>query len=413
MGHKSNPNILRVGLTTNWTSKYFESKPVEQSVYGFIDFEIKKYVYKFFKKNGLVIHSVQLEFNENFLHIYVSYFLSLKAVFLIKRTNKAQKYKAVLRKYKRRKLRFKKRATKILKLTKLYKIYRKVNNFKTVKKFSVKKNKKRTAKVVKTKKLERKDLLEREKIRIQNLWYRSAYFRRKDPSLLKPKRSLFRRLYKKYLPRKNYKTLTYIKKNFFLAKFFEGITLFVGRKYNVFFTLKQLNKNIDESLTENAISFFRKSITRLRKYHRNKFFKEGVNVLYTSIVNRNSASFLAEYIAQELGKLKRHRFFLYFVKSVLSVLYRHKSSDVIGVRITVNGRFNGAPRARKREVSIGKAVPALTIKSDVNYAEAISYTKNGTFGVKIWIFYKPQETPCLRNPKEVGLKKLEKVNYEI
>ena len=47
MGQKTNPNILRLGKTKDWKSKYLEKKPTELSTYIFKDIEIQKFIFKF------------------------------------------------------------------------------------------------------------------------------------------------------------------------------------------------------------------------------------------------------------------------------------------------------------------------------------------------------------------------------
>jgi len=48
MGQKTNPNILRLGKTKEWKSKYIEKKSNELPSYAFNDLEIKKFIRKFF-----------------------------------------------------------------------------------------------------------------------------------------------------------------------------------------------------------------------------------------------------------------------------------------------------------------------------------------------------------------------------
>jgi len=120
----------------------------------------------------------------------------------------------------------------------------------------------------------------------------------------------------------------------------------------------------------------------IKKYEKNEFFKDGVNILYTCSEKPNSADLLAEFISTQLQKLKRHNFFLKFIKSTLTIF---KSPNI---KIKIKGRFNGAPRAKHKIITIGNGVPVLTLNSNIDYAEKTSYTSNGTFGVKVWIHEK-------------------------
>ena len=58
--------------------------------------EMKKFVYKFFQDNGLVVQDFNLHhLNENSVHLYVSYYLNLKSTFLLTRINSKQNIKLV------------------------------------------------------------------------------------------------------------------------------------------------------------------------------------------------------------------------------------------------------------------------------------------------------------------------------
>jgi len=127
-------------------------------------------------------------------------------------------------------------------------------------------------------------------------------------------------------------------------------------------------------------------LTKLRKYEQNEFFNGGVNLMLYCVINKKSSYLLAEFIANNLKKLKRHNFFLKFVKATLSLFSTKKCSRVKGIKIKISGRFNGRPRARSRTISIRSSIPTININSKINYSEATSFTANGTFGVKVWIY---------------------------
>jgi len=58
-----------------------------------------------------------------------------------------------------------------------------------------------------------------------------------------------------------------------------------------------------------------------------------------------------------------------------------------GVKIKIKGRFNGKSKASSKFIIVGQ-VPVQTLVTKIDYSESISYTFNGTFGVKVWIVYK-------------------------
>jgi ribosomal protein S3 len=94
---------------------------------------------------------------------------------------------------------------------------------------------------------------------------------------------------------------------------------------------------------------------------------------------------LSHFIATQLKKLKRHNFFLRFIKNTLLLFNTMTFSKLEGIKIKIKGRFNKAPRARHKIIAIGNDVPVLTLKAKIDYAETTSFTSNGTFGVKVWI----------------------------
>ena len=100
MGQKTNQNILRLGQTKEWKSKYIEKKSNELFGYTFNYLEIQKFIYKFFEKNGLMVDNCKISQSENFLHIFVSYFILSKIKQFISQTNSQQKVKITLKKRK-------------------------------------------------------------------------------------------------------------------------------------------------------------------------------------------------------------------------------------------------------------------------------------------------------------------------
>lgn len=86
-------------------------------------------------------------------------------------------------------------------------------------------------------------------------------------------------------------------------------TVFTQVNISIFITIKQLNKNIKNTLNPKNNKSIKKKLGNLKKYEKNEFFKDGVNILYTCSTQPNSADLLAEFISTQLQKLKRHNFF--------------------------------------------------------------------------------------------------------
>ena len=57
-----------------------------------------------------------------------------------------------------------------------------------------------------------------------------------------------------------------------------------------------------------------------------------------------------------------------------------------GIRVRVAGRLNGAEIARQEQAREG-SVPLHTLRANVDYGFATSYTTYGTIGVKCWLYH--------------------------
>jgi len=350
MGQKVNPIIFRLGKTKHWKYQYFEKKLNETSVYSFKSLEIKKFVHKFFQDNGLIVQNCKLQYiDENSLHLYISYYLTLKSILFITKINKQQNIKLI----KSRRKNKKKIYVKIKKNIKNCLNYQRVDYNNYLNNLINKKSHKKVKKIIQT---EQKTL----KIRRVNLL----------------------KFYKHNIKIQNYNKIKRLKLNSFLENFFKSLQLFLNKNMNIFLTLKQLNKNIKEKFNTEKIKSIKKGLVNIKKYEKNEFFKEGVNTLYTCSTEPKSAKLLAKFIATQLQKLKRHNFFLRFIKSTLTIF------KFQNIKIKIKGRFNGAPRAKHKIIVIGNSVPTFTLSSNIDYAEKTSYTLNGTFGVKVWIYEK-------------------------
>ena len=116
MGQKTNPNILRLGKTQNWKSKYFEKKSTETGHCSYNDLEIRKFISIFFNNNGLIIENCKINYSENTLHLFISYYstFKIKTLILKNKINKNQNNKLTKKKN------IKVRRTQFLKLFKKY-----------------------------------------------------------------------------------------------------------------------------------------------------------------------------------------------------------------------------------------------------------------------------------------------------
>lgn len=358
MGRKTNPIILRVDKTYASKAKYVEKKSLESPIYNFKNIEIENFIKQFFNSYGLTVHDLKLSFFNSTLYIFVSYFSTLKANSIIKNTiHEERKIKFVPKKIK-----YSVDYVKLINNTKKRNFYKKASKKYNENNYKLRPN----STVLTTSQINTKRLL---------------YFK-EIPSAT---RTQFLKYLADYNISKKYKDISSFNFDTFLTRFFESLSLFTKHKINFSLVLKPINTEIKQEITKKNIKALKKNLVRLRKYEKNKFFKEGIDIMFLSIIQKNSAQLLAKFIAQELQKQKRHNFFIRFLKNALTQFHTKTFSSIKGIKIQIKGRFNGAPRARHKILEIKNGVPAMTINSKIDYYEASSFTANGTFGVKAWI----------------------------
>ncbi|MBN1481454.1 30S ribosomal protein S3 [candidate division KSB1 bacterium] len=90
------------------------------------------------------------------------------------------------------------------------------------------------------------------------------------------------------------------------------------------------------------------------------------------------AKLVAENIASQLaGKIS-------FRRAMKKAMMSAMRMGAEGIRISCAGRLGGAEMARREQYKQGR-IPLHTLRADIDYATANSYTTYGTIGVKVWI----------------------------
>lgn len=358
MGRKANPIILRIDKTYASKAKYIEKKSLESPIYNFKNIEIENFIKQFFNSYGLSIHDLKLSFFNSTLYIFVSYFSTLKANAIIK--NVVHENRKI--KFLPKKVKYSTDYVKLINHTRKHNFYKKASEKCKENNSELQPN----STIVTTSKVNKERSLNLKRI----------------PSAT---RARFLKYFANYDISKKYDNISSFNSNTFLTKFFESLSLFTKQKINFSLVLKPINTEIKQEITKKNIKTLKKNLVRLRKYEKNKFFKEGINIMFLSVIQKNSAELLAKFIAQELQKQKRHNFFIRFLKNTLTQFHKKAFLYIKGIKIQIKGRFNGAPRARHKILEIKNGVPAMTINSKIDYFEASSFTTNGTFGVKVWV----------------------------
>lgn len=345
MGQKTNPNILRLGVSKNYNFKYIEKKSTEFALYNFKNLEIKNFVYQFFKNNNLKVSICKINYSSNDnLHISISYYALPKKNAIVNEIDEESTSTILLNK-------------------KLpngepvpYDFYKLISSIKLL-------NKTRIAASTQKKFLVRKQI---KKLYIKKL----------------------RHLKQEYCAVGSNSVESGFEKTNFLTDFLESLYKFLNKNLKVYLTVKQLNKKIKKKINRKNIKIIKKQLVKLNRYKKNEFFKEGVNTLFICSQHLEPASLLADFIANQLQKTKRHNFFLKFVKKALMLFKRNKNLKLKGIKIKITGKLNRSHRARHRTVKIDKILPVLSMQSNIDYAEKVAFTPAGTVGVKVWAFCK-------------------------
>lgn len=105
-------------------------------------------------------------------------------------------------------------------------------------------------------------------------------------------------------------------------------------------------------------------------------------IIDISEVNKLNAALLGDYIVQ---KLENRIAFRRAIRDTLQQANNIKGTKLIGIKIQVSGRLNGAEMARSEWVRDGR-VPLQTLSANIDYATKEAYTIYGVLGIKIWVF---------------------------
>jgi small subunit ribosomal protein S3 len=93
----------------------------------------------------------------------------------------------------------------------------------------------------------------------------------------------------------------------------------------------------------------------------------------------SEAPLIGDFIVELLEKRVAFR------KAIKRAILRTQAAKVLGIKIQVAGRLNGAEMARTEWIREGR-VPLQTLRADIDYAEKRANTIYGVLGLKVWLF---------------------------
>jgi ribosomal protein S3 len=378
MGQKTNPNIFRLGVNKKWKTEFFEKKSQELSNYTFKDLEIKEYIERFLETRGLLLHDYKLHYSNSVLNIYISYFVTPNFVFEktlndnITIIKKSDSQRTTIQSC--NKINVKRTISQRVMLAKQ-------NSFSSKPSFTTVKSPNRVKKYLKLKYygsvLPVNDNLELNSPKIPQNFSGNFTELLNDQKDINPKAN-----YSRLLTSQNLET-SQIESDF--QKLLKGLSLFTNKQYNLITTFQCINKTFN--LTLKQTQALKEKFMLLQKFKNIPFFKESIDLLFASVYHKKSASLLAKLIAFQFKTVKRHNFFIAFLKQTLTRFINSNFSKVKGIKIIVKGRLNGAPRAKHKILTVG-SVPVQTIVSNMDYAQSTCHNSNGSYGIKVWILEK-------------------------
>lgn len=146
-----------------------------------------------------------------------------------------------------------------------------------------------------------------------------------------------------------------------------------------------LNKKFEFNVKKKNLNEYKKTLKLFKKFFKTPWQKDLIKLLFISSCEKNSSKLISDSISFCLKKYpKRHNYLLFLIKKTFNILLKLSFVKIKGIKIAISGRFNGAPRAKKKILKQG-IVPLQSLNSNINYHNSTSYTSNGTFGVKVWV----------------------------
>jgi len=203
--------------------------------------------------------------------------------------------------------------------------------------------------------------------------YKSNYL---EPSIVK--------LYKKFRNKTRYKTTSNLNKHLFHEHLLETISHYTQKKFNVSFVFKNVNRGVGLTLDNSEHLLLKEQVVLLKSYSKHNYFKDSLNLFVIAAKIKNSSALFSKFLAEQLKYLKSHKPFLAFVSRLLKILIYSNRFVIKGIKLLIRGRLNNKSRSKQFVLVLGN-IPIVTKSAEtIDYSESVSYTKNGTLGVKVW-----------------------------
>ncbi len=107
-----------------------------------------------------------------------------------------------------------------------------------------------------------------------------------------------------------------------------------------------------------------------------------------NIIEIKNPELFASLVAQSIGNQISHR--IAYRKASKQAIEKSIQKGVLGIKVQISGRLNGAEIARSEKFSKG-SIPLGTFKANIDYSQFHAKTTYGTIGVKVWLYKKAEE----------------------
>jgi hypothetical protein len=153
----------------------------------------------------------------------------------------------------------------------------------------------------------------------------------------------------------------------------------------IFYNLEKLGSQLQKKLSKLEVIdrfFF--------PFKQEPFYNSGLTLFFLLFSTKNMTPLLSKYVSKYFKLLHRTRKinkFLLFLSRFVE-LTDHvfiNESKIKGLKIQIKGRFNGAPRSKKRVFEKGR-IPLQTVSSKISYSLTHINTSYGVFSVKVWVY---------------------------
>jgi hypothetical protein len=156
----------------------------------------------------------------------------------------------------------------------------------------------------------------------------------------------------------------------------------------IIFKIMLLNLLINRSQVAKLYLSYKRFVSVLFSRGLNLFldFLKVTDLLSRKLISVSGYLIILGRIFKVLNK-KKHNRFVFFLTVVFDNLVKNISSDILGVKMVINGKLLGKTRSSTIKIEKG-SLKINSLNSNISFSKCHVYTLYGAFGFKLWINYK-------------------------